>query len=143
MTSSTRGKDVALSLYRNILKAHKRYLPYEMKALGDSYVKSEFKLFKKVSNEEQLNQFYIGWNQYLDQLLQTARTKESIATGSLDSTTSTISPSSNLNHPIDKTNNTISFGRHLPNDVELSDEQKLQLEKLKEETSKASSGRRN
>ena len=124
---ATRGKDVALQLYRNILKSHKRYLPYEMRQLGDSYVKSEFKLFKAVTNEGQLDQFYTGWNEYLDQLLQTGRTKESLAAGSLASSSSS---------------NTISteaatFGRHLPRDVELSDEQKLQLQKLQEETSKA------
>ena len=129
--TATKSKDVALQLYRNILKAHKRYLPYEMRRLGDSYVKSEFKLFKAVTNEGQLNQFYTGWNEYLDQLLQTGRTKESLAAGSLDHNSS----SSSTNH-----NNNISaatFGRHLPSDVELSDEQKVQLQKLQEETSKA------
>ena len=124
-TAATRGKDVALNLYRSILKAHKRYLPYEMKGLGDSYVKSEFKLFKKVTDQGQLDQFYTAWNQYLDQLLQTARTKESVAAGALDP-----APTSEI---------AMSFGRHLPKDVELSEEQRLQLEKLREETSKANS----
>ncbi|KAG7350824.1 complex 1 LYR family protein [Nitzschia inconspicua] len=125
--AATKGKDAALSLYRSIRKAHRRYLPYEMKELGDSYVKSEFKLFKKVTDPAQLDQFYKGWNQYVDQLLQTARTKESIATGSLDQDSKNI--------------DAVSFGRHLPKDVELSEEQRLQLEKLKEETTKAASGR--
>lgn len=123
--TAIRGKDVALQLYRNILKAHKRYLPYEMQQLGDSYVKSEFKLFNAVNNEGQLDQFYNAWNEYLDQLLQTGRTKESLAAGSLDD-------SSN-----NSTMTAATFGRHLSNDVELSDEQKLQLQKLQEETSKA------
>jgi Complex1_LYR-like len=126
-SAANRGKNAALSLYRNILKAHKRHLPYEMKELGDSYVKSEFKLFKKVTDQGQLDQFYSAWNQYLDQMLQTARTKESIAAGSLDTT-----PDST---------EAISFGRHLPKDVELSEEQQLQLQKLKEETNKANGGK--
>ena len=132
--TSTRGKDVALQLYRNIRKAHKRYLPYEMRQLGDSYVKSEFKLFKAVTNEGQLDQFYTGWNEYLDQLLQTGRTKESLAAGSLDSSSS---PTNSNNNNNDSTMTAAKFGRHLPSDVELSDEQKLQLQKLQEETSKA------
>ena len=52
----------AVLLYRNILRAHKRFLPNEMKGLGDSYVKSEFKLFKQVTDEQQLKQFYVEWN---------------------------------------------------------------------------------
>ena len=31
----------AISLYRNILRAHERYLPHEMRQLGDAYVKAE------------------------------------------------------------------------------------------------------
>lgn len=117
---TSRGKEAALPLYRNILRAHKRYLPNEMKALGDSYVKSEFKLFKSVSNEGQLDQFFRGWTQYLEEVLKTARTKESISAGSLE--------------PSDS--NTTLFGKHLPPDINLSDEQKRQLESLKLETSR-------
>jgi len=31
----------ALSLYKAVLRAHQRYLPHEMRQLGDAYVKSE------------------------------------------------------------------------------------------------------
>lgn len=116
---TSRGRVAGILLYRNILRAHKRYLPFEMKALGDSYVKSEFKLFKSVTNEGQLDQFFNGWNQYLEEILKTARTKETVSAGSLK-------PSEG----------TMSFGKHLPPDIDLSDEQKRQLEKLKEETSR-------
>ena len=109
----------AKTLYRSILRAHKRYLPQEMKGLGDSYVKSEFGVFKKVTDEVQLKEFFTEWNLYLDRLMQTARRKESISAGSLE-------PSSNS-----------TFGKHLPADVNLSDEQKDQLQKLKEETERA------
>lgn len=34
-----------MSLYRNILRAHARYLPHEMKQLGDAYVKAEVRKF--------------------------------------------------------------------------------------------------
>eukprot|EP00536_Pseudo-nitzschia_multiseries_P008755 jgi/Psemu1/305969/fgenesh1_kg.228_\ len=115
----TVGKESAKTLYRSIMRAHKRYLPYEMKGLGDSYVKSEFNAFKKVTNEDQLNQFYTEWNRYLDQLLQTARRKESVSAGSLESSS---------DH---------AFGKHLPADVNLTDEQMIQIQKLKEETNRA------
>ncbi|VEU37437.1 unnamed protein product [Pseudo-nitzschia multistriata] len=113
------GKESAKTLYRSILRAHKRYLPREMKGLGDSYVKSEFNMFKKVTNEGQLKQFYTEWNRYLDQLLQTARTKQSVSAGSLELSS---------DH---------AFGKHLPADVSLTDEQAIQLQKLKEETKRA------
>jgi hypothetical protein len=117
-----KGKDVVLNFYRSILRAHKQHLPYEMKVLGDSYVKSEFKLFKSVTDEGQLDQFYTAWNQYLDQLLQTARIKESVAAGSLDQAPS---------------NDGASFGRHLPKDIELSAEQRHQLDKLRDQATSA------
>jgi hypothetical protein len=98
-----------------------------MKGLGDSYVKSEFKLFKSVTNEGQLDQFYTGWNQYLDQILRTARKKQAASAGSIDSASSAGVGSATID---------TSFGRHLPPDIELSEEQKIQLEKLKDETSK-------
>lgn len=112
-------KELAKSLYRNILRAHKRYLPQEMKGLGDSYVKSEFSMFKKVTDEDQLNEFFLEWNQYLDQLMETARRKESISAGSLESSSNS------------------AFGKHLSADVTLTDEQMSQLQKLKEETERA------
>ena len=117
---ATKGRETALALYRGILQAHKRHLPAEMRALGDAYVKSEFKLHKSVSNTAQLDEFFVAWDQYLDQLLQTARRKESVSAGLLDG--SQMAPK--------------GFGQSLPPDIELSDEQKGQLEKLKEETGK-------
>ena len=118
--ATPRAKDAAVVLYRSIIRAHKRYLPKEMKGLGDSYVKSEFNLFKKVKDEEQLNQFYTEWNDYLSRLKQTARAKEAVSAGSLE-----------------ETSNNVAFGKSLSADVELSDEQIIQLQKLKEETNKA------
>lgn len=119
MTAASRGREAAIPLYRSILRAHKRYLPHEMKGLGDSYVQSEFKLFKKVTDEGQLDQFYTGWNQYLQQVLDTARAKEFVSAGSIEAA-----------------EEITTFGQNLPPELELSDEQKAQLEKLKEETSR-------
>ena len=115
---TTRGRGAALSLYRGILRAHKSHLPAEMRSLGDTYVKSEFKLHKNVGNASQLEQFFTAWEDYLDQMLKTARIKES---------------SLSLGEKEMKAN----FGQHLSPDIKLSEEQELQLEKLKEEASKA------
>jgi hypothetical protein len=92
-----------------------------MKELGDSYVKAEFRLHRKVTKPEQLDQFFEEWERYLDHILSTARAKQSIATGSLDDKQS---------------GGSFSFGKDLPIDVELSDEQKDQLQKLKETATK-------
>ena len=116
-----RGPPAAKSLYRALLRAHSRYLSHEMKELGDSYVKAEFRLHRKVTKPEQLDQFFEEWERYLDHILSTARAKQSIATGSLDDKPS---------------GGSFSFGKDLPIDVELSDEQKDQIQKLKETATK-------
>ena len=118
---ASKGREAALGLYRSILRAHNRHLPAEMRSLGDAYVKSEFKMHKKVTDSAQLNQFFAAWEQYLDQLLQTARRKETVSAGSLD----------------EKGTSPTKFGQHLSSEIDLSDEQKDQLEKLREEASKA------
>jgi hypothetical protein len=43
-----------LRLYRTILKQHNKKLPYEMKKLGDDYVRSEFRSIKKAKKDEQV-----------------------------------------------------------------------------------------
>jgi hypothetical protein len=120
---ASKGRDAALLLYRNILRAHKRYLPTEMGLLGDAYVKSEFKLHKSATNTAQLDQFFVGWEEYLDQIRQTGRRKDSVSAGSLD----------------EKGMADTSFGRNLSSDVQLSNEQRSQLEKLRDETSQPNS----
>lgn len=46
-------------LYRTILKQHNKKLPYEMKKLGDDYVRSEFKSISKAKKEEQVKMFVL------------------------------------------------------------------------------------
>lgn len=119
------GRAAALLLYRNILQAHKKHLPAEMKHLGDSYVKAEFRLHKK-SKPEQVDQFFTAWIQYLHSIEKTARVQESFSTGALDDRSTGDRPVA-----------TRAFGQDLPPDLELSGEQKEQLENLKKETSQA------
>ena len=112
-----RGRSAALSLYRGILRAHRK-MPAEMRSLGDTYVRSEFKLHKSVTNEAQLNAFFSAWEEYLNQMMKTARRNDSVSAGALDAKEGA---------------QQTGFGQQLPLDLELSEEQKTQLEKLREE----------
>ena len=56
-----------LALYRDILRAHQRFLPADARQLGDAYVKAEFKLHKGAS-ESFLMQFERQWRDYLTTL---------------------------------------------------------------------------
>lgn len=56
-----------IPLFRGILRAHRR-LPTEMRSLGDSYVKSEFRHHRKVDNPLHIIGFLSQWKLYLDQL---------------------------------------------------------------------------
>lgn len=116
---ASRTPVAAKSLYRSLLRAHAKFLPNEMRELGDAYIKAEFKLHKTVTKPEQLENFFSEWETYLDQILMTARAKESISTGSLDEKKGTESA--------------FSFGKELPQNLDLSAEQAEQLAKLKDE----------
>ena len=113
----------AASLYRSLLRAHKKHLPVAMKELGDAYVKSEFRLHKKATQPQHIQRFMTEWEGYLEQILVTARNQEHARlTESSDAA---------------KGGSIFQFGADLPPDTELSDEQFAQLEKLREEASKA------
>jgi len=56
-----------IPLYRALLRAH-RALPFEMRSLGDDYVKSEFRRHKDVTNPVYIMGFLTQWKAYLDQL---------------------------------------------------------------------------
>ncbi|XP_060916052.1 succinate dehydrogenase assembly factor 3, mitochondrial [Labrus mixtus] len=54
------------SLYKRILVLH-RFLPIDLRALGDQYVKDEFRRHKRASPEE-VNNFMSEWENYKDTL---------------------------------------------------------------------------
>jgi hypothetical protein len=62
----------AAALYRSILKVHRQKLPVEMRQMGDEYVKSEFRLHKKATNQAQLTDFFQAWEHYLRTMQQSA-----------------------------------------------------------------------
>ena len=53
----------AITLYRTILKQHRFKLPPEMRALGDRYVKEEFRQHKN-AKPEFLARFFDEWEKY-------------------------------------------------------------------------------
>ena len=150
MSSSGASRTVALKLYRSILRAHANHLPTPMRALGDAYVKSEFRLHKATTNTDQLNQFYTEWQKYLDHLQSTARARETVKSGVLDDGNVTASGPSNTAGVVvtstkaptggsdgAKGQAAFNFGSDMPKDVQLSEEQLVQLAKLREEAQKA------
>ncbi|KAF8960029.1 hypothetical protein BDZ97DRAFT_1835088 [Flammula alnicola] len=56
-----------LPLYRRLLRSH-RNLPTDMRALGDDYVKSEFRRHREVTNPVYIMGFLSQWKMYLDQM---------------------------------------------------------------------------
>lgn len=110
-------KASTLSLYRSILRTHSKSLPHEMRSLGDAYVKSEFRLHKNVTNDVQLNNFFKEWNKYLQHIREISIAKQTKATGLDDSIKA-------------------DFGVNLDTNVEMNEEQKIQLQKLRLEAAK-------
>ncbi|KAG0330991.1 acetate non-utilizing protein 9 [Podila humilis] len=55
-----------LTLYRQILRAHRVHLPSQFRILGDGYVKAEFHRHKDVENPLYIVGFLEQWQQYLD-----------------------------------------------------------------------------
>eukprot|EP00804_Cyclotella_cryptica_P020774 CCRYP_016604-RA/>CCRYP_016604-RA protein AED:0.09 eAED:0.09 QI:206/1/1/1/1/1/2/145/136 len=127
------ARSKGLSLYKSILRAHSKYLPMEMRQLGDAYVKSEFRLHKSVTKTEQLQQFFTEWEKYLTHIEQTGRKKQSAEAGLMDSP-SLQSGSSLLQENGQKHRS--GFGKDVTREVTFNEEQESQLRKLREEAIK-------
>mmetsp|Transcript_6112 Transcript_6112/g.9343 ORF Transcript_6112/g.9343 Transcript_6112/m.9343 type:complete len:132 (-) Transcript_6112:47-442(-) len=123
---STRIKGI--SLYKNILRAHARYLPHEMKQLGDAYVKAEFRLHTK-AKPEQLEGFFAEWDKYLIHVERIGREKQLVDAALIDAAPQQ-QHGNNANQTINRKK---GFGQDVPGDVPFNDEQKEQLQKLREE----------
>lgn len=61
------GRTQVLTLYRGILRCHRRVLPHEMRQLGDAYVRDEFRKHKD-AKPEFVPAFMAGWTEYLQEL---------------------------------------------------------------------------
>ena len=61
------SREAVLSLYRGILRCHKRVLPHEMRQLGDAYVRDEFRKHS-TAKPDFVPAFMMEWSTYLQQL---------------------------------------------------------------------------
>ncbi|KAF9108662.1 acetate non-utilizing protein 9 [Mortierella sp. AM989] len=61
-----------LTLYRQILRAHRVHLPPQFRILGDSYVKAEFHRHKDVDNPLYIVGFLEQWQDYLNHILSSS-----------------------------------------------------------------------
>jgi hypothetical protein len=112
-----------------------------MKLLGDTYVKSEFRLHKS-AKPEQVVSFFTEWDKYLEHITRTGRENLSINVGLLDPP-----PPEQQQRYDEQENNqqqrkrnvggSLFFGKDVSNDVVFNEEQERQLEKLREEAAKA------
>ncbi|KOS20742.1 Acetate non-utilizing protein 9 [Escovopsis weberi] len=57
-----------IPLYRRLLRAHRKFLPAEMRLMGDEYVKAEFRAHRKVDNPAHLIGFLSEWQSYAQKI---------------------------------------------------------------------------
>ncbi|EPE07974.1 acn9 family protein [Ophiostoma piceae UAMH 11346] len=57
-----------IPLYRRLLRAHRKYLPADMRVLGDEYIKAEFRAHRKVDNAQHLIGFLTEWQLYAQKI---------------------------------------------------------------------------
>ncbi|KAK3383737.1 hypothetical protein B0T24DRAFT_673575 [Lasiosphaeria ovina] len=57
-----------IPLYRRLLRAHRKFLPSEMRVLGDEYVKAEFRAHRAVENPIHLIGFLTEWQLYAQKI---------------------------------------------------------------------------
>ncbi|CZR50558.1 probable acetate non-utilizing protein 9, mitochondrial precursor [Phialocephala subalpina] len=57
-----------IPLYRRLLRAHRKYLPREMRLMGDEYVKSEFRAHRDTENPVHIIGFLTEWQLYAQKL---------------------------------------------------------------------------
>ena len=100
-----------LTLYRRILRLHKAHLPPSLRSLGDSYLRSEFRLHKSVTDQPKLTSFLTEWSRYASKLESDAASLSSDPKSKSD------------------------WGESLA-DVELTHDQLQQLKKMHEEATK-------
>ncbi|KAL4940821.1 hypothetical protein BDV06DRAFT_13374 [Aspergillus oleicola] len=73
-----------IPLYRRILRVHRRKLDPEMRILGDSYVKSEFRAHKSTENPLHIIGFLTEWQLYAQKLEGDAWKGEKLDKSKLD-----------------------------------------------------------
>ncbi|KAL8920662.1 MAG: hypothetical protein Q9208_006144 [Pyrenodesmia sp. 3 TL-2023] len=57
-----------IPLYRRLLRAHRKFLPRDMRVLGDEYMKSEFRAHRDIENPIHIVGFLKEWQMYAQQV---------------------------------------------------------------------------
>ncbi|KAL2819680.1 hypothetical protein BJX63DRAFT_358769 [Aspergillus granulosus] len=73
-----------IPLYRRILRVHRKKLDPEMRILGDSYVKSEFRAHRSTENPLHIIGFLTEWQLYAQKLEGDTWIGEKLDKGKLD-----------------------------------------------------------
>ncbi|KAL5343612.1 hypothetical protein BJX70DRAFT_352993 [Aspergillus crustosus] len=73
-----------IPLYRRILRVHRRKLDPEMRILGDSYMKNEFRAHRSTENPLHIIGFLTEWQLYAQKLEGDAWIGEKLDKGKLD-----------------------------------------------------------
>ncbi|MCJ1309683.1 acetate non-utilizing protein 9 [Agyrium rufum] len=73
-----------LPLYRRLLRTHRKFLPQQMRVLGDEYVKSEFKAHKDVDNPVHIIGFLTEWQMYAQKIEGDEWRGEKLDNGKMD-----------------------------------------------------------
>jgi len=73
-----------IPLYRRLLRAHRKFLPREMRQLGDEYIKSEFRAHRNVENPVHIIGFLTEWQMYAQKLEGDSWIGERMDVGKID-----------------------------------------------------------
>ncbi|KAK3838780.1 MAG: hypothetical protein JOS17DRAFT_731257 [Linnemannia elongata] len=129
-----------LTLYRQILRAHRTHLPPQFRILGDGYVKAEFHRHKSVDNPLYIVGFIEQWTEYLNHILTSSAPRNNTTTTSTTTSSSSVAAST----PESRREETLAqivaqgqrFGKKLDSSLldRMSDQQLGQLYELRKET---------
>ncbi|KAF8932905.1 acetate non-utilizing protein 9 [Haplosporangium gracile] len=136
-----------LTLYRQILRAHRVHLPPQFRILGDGYVKAEFHRHKSVDNPLYIVGFIEQWTDYLNHILTSSAPRintTSTTTTTAPSTTAAVPAAATMSTPESRREETLAqivaqgqrFGKKLDSTLldKMSDQQLGQLYELRKET---------
>ncbi|MCJ1253532.1 acetate non-utilizing protein 9 [Lignoscripta atroalba] len=73
-----------IPLYRRLLRTHRKFLPGEMRLLGDEYVKSEFRAHRNVENPVHIIGFLTEWQMYAQKIEGDSWLGEKLDSGKID-----------------------------------------------------------
>jgi Complex1_LYR-like len=157
--TTTANRTQILSLYRSIRKLHETSLPIELRKVGNTYLRSEFRTLKNTSSTTtakkqmtpvQYQNFIKEWERYRDQIHEQYEQHMVAVTASSSSTTNQVAPQQHFTKEtatvaVAAVKDTIPYGQALPTDIALTSEQQEQLRKLYQEvtTTTTNSGNTN